>query len=64
MLKMLLIGGVKMELCIGIALVVLSIGITVFLISIARYSICIHKKRIEVRPTKTNFNSNTNEDKA
>jgi len=43
---------------------IFSIGITVFLISIAGYSISVHRKRIEVRPNKPNFNSNTNEEKA
>jgi len=46
------------ELCIGISLVVLSIGIAVSLIGLVGYHICIHKKRIEVIPSKTNFNSN------
>jgi len=53
-----------MELCVGIALVILSIGITVFLISIVGYSICIHRKRIEVGPNKSNFNSNNHEKRA
>ena len=53
-----------MELCVGIALVILSMGITVFLIAITGYSICIHRKRIEVCPNKSNFNSNNNEERA
>lgn len=53
-----------MELCVGIALVVLSIDITVFLIGITGYHICIHTKRIEVRPAKSNFNSNKHEERA
>lgn len=47
-----------MDVYVGIALVILSIGISVFLIGFTGYSILIHRKRIEVRPSQTNFNSN------
>lgn len=46
-----------MDVYIGIALVILSIGISVFLIGFTGYSIIIHRKRIEVTPQNNNFNS-------